>query len=80
MSLFYQHIFVLLLVAGCGAVVFRQAFRTLAGQKSRLGSCCGRGCARAEAPAQDKPAGQTVFMPVESLRVRSNSGEIRRPK
>ncbi len=70
MPLWLQNLVVLLLVAACLAWVGRQAFQSLRGRRSRLGSCCAKGCA---APPQnastEKPAaGQPIqFIPVEML-------------
>jgi len=39
-----QHLIVLVLVGTCLGVVTFQAFSTLKGKKSKLGSCCSKGC------------------------------------
>ena len=65
MSFWLQTLLVLLAVAGCGIFLARQAWLSLAGKRSRLGSCCSRGCA-AHQPA--KSNSQSVqFLPVEML-------------
>jgi hypothetical protein len=66
MSILMQHLVVLGLVAACLGYVGWQAARTLYGKKSRLGSCCAKGCAatKSTAPAANK----IVFLPVEMLR------------
>lgn len=70
MSLWLQHLLVLLIVGGCFAVVARQGVRTLLGRKSRLGACCAKGCdaAAAKTPA-DKPQStqRVVFFPSDML-------------
>jgi hypothetical protein len=72
MPLWTQHVLVLLIVAGCVAYVARQLVRTFKLKKSKLGSCCAKGCDAAATPANPKPAGERiVFMPVEMLRKRS---------
>lgn len=66
MPLWLQHTLVLTVVALCLAYASYQGFRTLRGRKSRLGSCCAKGCA-ASAPAN--PAADKIhFLPVEMLR------------
>lgn len=58
-----EHILVFALVAGCAAFVLWQLILPFLGRRSRLGSCCSRGCAAATA----KPAERVVFIPVEML-------------
>jgi hypothetical protein len=66
MANWLQHLLVLALVGLCVAYTTFQAIRSLRGKKSRLGSCCAKGCAAA------KPAAATTekihFLPVEMLR------------
>jgi hypothetical protein len=68
MPIWFQHLLVLALVAACLAYTIVQACRSLIGKKSRLGSCCAKGC------AANKPAVATSekihFLPVEMLRKR----------
>ena len=64
MSLIAQNILVLSLVAICVAVVIWQASRSLVGKRSKLGSCCAKGC---EAPNPEEQASKVQFMPVEML-------------
>jgi hypothetical protein len=66
MGLSLQHILVLFLVAGCAMVVAGQAVRTLRGKKSRLGSCCAKGC-----DAEKPQTPRVHFMPADMLRKRS---------
>jgi len=69
MALWQQNLLVLLLVGVCLMFVGVQAVRTLRGKKSKLGSCCAKGC---ETPAESSAAGArgVHFMPVEMLRKR----------
>jgi hypothetical protein len=60
-----QNILVLSLVAFCVLVVARQAFRSLNGKPSKLGSCCAKGC---QPPTPTSPKSERiVFLPVEML-------------
>ncbi|HTL28163.1 MAG TPA: hypothetical protein VL282_03035 [Tepidisphaeraceae bacterium] len=63
MPLIAQNILVLTLVAICVVIVIWQASRSLVGKRSRLGSCCAKGC---EAPKPEQGS-KTQFMPVEML-------------
>ena len=70
MATWMQNLLVLLLVAGCLAVVGWQIFSTLFGGKGRMGSCCAKGCASQQPSApQNSPAGveRVVFFPAELL-------------
>ena len=72
MSLWLQHLLVVLIVAACAAFVVRQLVRTFRLKKSKLGACCAKGCdagGNGDA-AKAKPAERIVFMPVEMLRKR----------
>jgi hypothetical protein len=67
MSLWLQHLLVLTLVVACVVYALWGAFSSLLGKRSRIGSCCAKGCPPAP-PA--KGAGQSsrvVFLPVEFL-------------
>lgn len=66
MPLLLQHALVLTLTALCLAFCTWQGFRTLLGKRSKLGSCCTKGCA--SEPAQPKAAEKIHFLPVEMLR------------
>jgi hypothetical protein len=66
MPLWLQHTLVLALVGLCLAYTGYQGFRTLRGRKSRLGSCCAKGCA-ADAPSVAQ-ADRIHFLPAEMLR------------
>lgn len=68
MPLWLQHLLVLLAVAAAAAFVLWQAYRSLVGRRSKLGSCCDKGCAEQAPPKQ--PAERIVFLPVESLTAR----------
>lgn len=60
---------VIALVALCAAFVAWQGIRTFIGKRSRLGSCCAKGC---ESTDQVKSANfdRVAFLPVEMLRKR----------
>lgn len=68
-----QNIVVLLIVAASLYFIVSQLFRTFAGKKSRVGSCCAQGCptkptlrAHLTKPTPDR----VVFIPVENLTLR----------
>jgi len=68
MPFWFQHLLVLTLVAACLAYTTLQGVRSLRGKKSRLGSCCAKGC------GPSKPASATTerihFLPSDMLRKR----------
>jgi hypothetical protein len=66
MPLWLQHLLVLTVVALCLGYTSWQGLRSLVGKKSRLGSCCAKGCA-ANKPATP-PTEKIHFLPVEMLR------------
>ena len=68
MPLWLQNLIVLTLVAACLAYTVYQGARSLYGKKSRLGSCCAKGCA--PAPSTGVPTEKIHFLPVEMLRKR----------
>lgn len=64
MSPLLQNILALSLVGLCLAYVAWQGYRALLGKRSRIGSCCAKGCSeKAKPPA----AGQVAFLPVDML-------------
>ena len=68
MPLWLQHIIALSLVGLCLGYAIWQGARTLFGKRSRLGSCCGKGCGTAtNAPAATE---KIHFLPSEMLRKR----------
>jgi hypothetical protein len=67
MSPLLQNIIVVALVAFALGVVGRQTFSALKGRKSKLGSCCSKGCGSAAPAKSAKPTERIVFMPVEML-------------
>ena len=69
MPLWVQHLLVLLAVAAAAVIVVRQALATLRAGKGGFGSCCAKGCAGHNEPANtEKPSRErVVFLPVESL-------------
>jgi hypothetical protein len=66
MSIGSQHLLVLIIVLASGALVGWQIVQTFMGRKTKLGSCCAKGCDTAPAKPQAaiKPA---QFFPLESL-------------
>ena len=66
MATWLQHLLVLVLVGLCVAYTTIQAVRSLRGKKSRLGSCCAKGCAAAKPAAAGSE--RIHFLPVEMLR------------
>ena len=68
MVLWQQHLLVGLLVAACATLVGVQAVRTLRGKKSKLGSCCAKGCDPEPNPNPKPASPQVHFLPVEMLR------------
>jgi hypothetical protein len=71
MPLYLQNLLVLLAVAACGLFLARQGWRTLAGKKSKLGSCCSKGCGANESAKSNSTQANTgqriVFLPAEML-------------
>ena len=65
MPMWSQHLLVLLAAGACFAIVATQGLRTLRGKKSKLGSCCAKGC---DAEGSKTTKERIVFMPVEMLR------------
>jgi negative regulator of sigma E activity len=68
MPLWLQHLVVLTFVAACLAYAVYQGVRSLYGKKSRLGSCCAKGCASTNPATSSAP--KIHFLPVEMLRKR----------
>jgi hypothetical protein len=66
MSLAMQYIVIAIAVLAAGAYVGRQIWNTLAGRRSRLGSCCDKGCG-AEQKSTAAPAEKIQFLPLEML-------------
>jgi hypothetical protein len=68
MALWLQISIVVLAVTASGAFLARQAWLTLAGKRSRLGSCCSKGCAVNETTPKTQGTSERVqFLPVEML-------------
>ena len=65
MPLWLQNILVLLIVGLCLGAVFYQVIQGLRGRKSRLGSCCAKGCT--PPPMSAKPVEKVQFLPIEML-------------
>lgn len=73
MPLWLQHLLVLLIVVACMAFVARQMVRTLRLKKSKLGSCCAKGCdanGEKQQPTSATPRQRVVFFPADMLRKR----------
>ncbi len=65
MTLWLQHLLVLAIALVCATVMTWQIVQSLRGKKSRVGSCCAKGCA---SQAIENPRGErVVFLPVEML-------------
>ena len=74
MAMWFQHLLVLLAVAGCLGFVARQGLRTFAGRKSKFGSCCAKGC---DAGAPKPDAQRVVFLPTDMLTIKRRSDHTR---
>jgi hypothetical protein len=68
MPLWLQNLVVLAIVTACLAYTGYQGVRSLYGKKSRIGSCCAKGCASSQ-PATSS-AQKIHFLPAEMLRKR----------
>jgi len=68
MPLWLQNLIVLALVTACLAYAVYQGVRSLYGKKSRLGSCCGKGCASTQ--PSPSSAQKIHFLPADMLRKR----------
>jgi hypothetical protein len=66
MSVVLQHILALSLVALCVGYVGWQAFQAFRGKRSRVGSCCAKGCTPPAATEQSATP-KVVYFPVEML-------------
>lgn len=64
MSPLLQTILALSAVAICLAYVGWQGYRALLGKRSRIGSCCAKGCREQTKPAN---SGQIAFLPIDML-------------
>jgi hypothetical protein len=67
MALWVQHLLVLTVVFACAGYAVWGAVSSLVGKKSRIGSCCAKGCAAQLQQAKPEAAGRVVFLPVELL-------------
>jgi hypothetical protein len=66
--MFLQNLVILLLVAACLAYVGWHGAQAFLGRKSKLGSCCAKGCASvADDQLKQKPPSPPQFMPIENL-------------
>jgi len=76
MPIWLQHVFVGLIVAACVAAVIAGAVRTFWGKRSRVGSCCSKGCGDSARPADSAAAPspeRIAFLPADVLRLRVRS-------
>ena len=63
-----QNLPVLLIVGICAAYILYQAIQAFRGRKSKLGSCCAKGCGVAEKKTDIAPKPAPVqFLPLENL-------------
>lgn len=69
MPLWLQHLIVLALVVACLTYVGYHGFRTLLGKRSKLGSCCAKGCPT-DRKTPDPNAKRVIFLPSDLLRKR----------
>ncbi|HEY7118506.1 MAG TPA: hypothetical protein VH475_18090 [Tepidisphaeraceae bacterium] len=68
MPLWLQHLLVFTLVGACCVYIGWQAVRSLWGKRSRLGSCCAKGCSSAQSAASSTQ--KIHFLPADMLRKR----------
>ena len=61
-----QYLLVLTAVGAAGLYLAKQAWNALTGRRSRLGSCCPKGCS-ALSPKASAAAPPVAFFPVEML-------------
>jgi len=68
MQMWIQNLIVFILVGACCAFIATQIYRSLKGKRSKLGSCCAKGCSEthADQTAQSKPE-RVVFFPSDML-------------
>ncbi len=67
MPLWLQYLVIALAVLGAAAYLSRQIWATLAGRRSRLGSCCDKGCGAHEQQAKPQSGQRIAFLPAEML-------------
>lgn len=67
MPLWLQNLLVFALVLACLSFVARQAWNVLSGKRSKLGSCCDKGCGTQPATSAKPKTEKIVFLPVEML-------------
>jgi hypothetical protein len=69
MPLWLQHLLAFVLVGLCVAYIGWQAFAALRGRRSKLGSCCAKGCSTTTNTAESKQT-REQFIPVDLLKSR----------
>jgi hypothetical protein len=68
MTPIFQNLAVLLIVGLCAAYVGWQMLQALRGRKSKLGSCCAKGCGVAEKSADTTPKpAPAQFLPLGNV-------------
>jgi hypothetical protein len=56
-----------MLVGACAAYALWGAMRTLFGKRSRIGSCCAKGCRAGGSVNQESEGRRVAFLPAELL-------------
>jgi hypothetical protein len=64
MSIWMQDLIVVVAVVACAVYLGRQLLGTFRGRRSKLGSCCAKGCPQ----PTDHSGERVVFLPLDSLR------------
>jgi hypothetical protein len=62
-----QNLIILLIVASCLGYVGWQTTQAFRGRKSKLGSCCAKGCATVADEQSKAQTSKVQFMPIENL-------------
>jgi hypothetical protein len=62
-----QNLIIFLIVGTCLAYLGKQGLLAFSGRKSKLGSCCAKGCATVAEEQSKDATGKLQFMPVEML-------------
>jgi len=66
-----QNVIAISLVIACVGFVAWQGYLVLAGRKSRIGSCCNKGCGTPE--VKKTPEAATQFIPSSMLTIKSSA-------
>jgi hypothetical protein len=62
-----QNLIIFLLIAVCLGYVGWHGIQAFRGRKSKLGSCCAKGCSAVADEQMKKPSSSVQFMPVEMI-------------